>query len=122
MSKFHLLYENMCTLLLLFSDKPEIISFEILPSSNATIGEDVQLLCQVDANPLPRVTVYRNNIALFTTTRTVVDYDIRQVSADDDGTVFSCGAQNSLGTVSQQHATLTVTGKATNLSGKPCFL
>ena len=107
---------------LLFSDIPEIITFQILPSSNVTIGEAVQLLCRVDANPLPSVTVYRNNRAIFTTTRTVVDYEIRQVSADDDGTVFSCGARNSLGTAPQQHVTLTVTGKTTNLSGKPFSL
>ena len=107
---------------LLFLDIPEIITFQILPSSNVTIGEAIQLLCRVDANPLPSVTVYRNSRAIFTTTRTVVDYQIQQVSADDDGTVFSCGAQNSLGTASQQHATLTVTGKVTNLSGKPFSL
>lgn len=107
--------------LLLFSDEPEIITFQILPSSNATIGEAIQLLCHVDANPLPSVTVYRNNRVIFTTTRTVVDYQIQQVSADDDGTVFSCSAQNNLGTAPQQHATLTVTGKVTNLSGSHFF-
>ena len=107
---------------LLFSDVPEIITFQILPSSNVTIGEIVRLSCHVDASPLPSVTLYRNNREVYTTTRTVVDYQIQQVSADDDGTVFSCGAQNSLGTASQQHATLTVTGKAANLSGKPFSL
>lgn len=58
---------------------------------------------------------------MFTTTRRVVDYQIQRVSADDDGTIFSCGAENSVGTVSQQHLTLNVTGKATYLLRKPQF-
>lgn len=99
----------------MFSDKPEIISFQILPKNSVMLGETIQLLCQVDANPIASVTVYRNDSVIFSTTKRVVDYQI-QVSADDDGTVFSCGAENSVGTVSPQHATLSVvTGKATQL-------
>lgn len=75
------------------------------------LGEAIQLLCHVDANPLPSVTMYRNGRMIFTTRRTVVDYQIQRVSAVNNGTVFSCGAENSEGTASQQHVTLTVTGR-----------
>ena len=105
---------------LLFSDKPEILQFQILPSNSVAFGEAIQLLCRVDGKPLPTVTIYRNNEMKFSTRNTVVEYPIQQVSANHNGTVFSCGAQNRVGTASQQHTTLIVTGNAaTNLSGKP---
>ena len=106
----------------IFSDKPEITSFQILPQNSVMLGEAVQLLCQVDANPLPSVTIYRNSKVIFTTRRRVVDYQIRQVSADDDNTLFSCGAKNSVGTVLRQNVTLTVTGKATEILRRPCYI
>lgn len=92
--------------------------FQIHPSSNVTIGQTIQLVCHVDANPLATITMYRNDTVLFTTTARVVDHLIR-VSANDDGTVFSCGAVNVVGRT-LQHITLTVTGKATSLSQRPC--
>ena len=92
--------------------------FEIHPSSSVMIGQTIQLVCHVDANPLATITMYRNNTVLFTTTARVVDHLIR-VSADDDGTVFSCGAVNVVGRTLQR-ITLAVTGKATSLSWRPC--
>ena len=86
------------------------------------LGEAIQILCQVDANPLPSVTIYRNSKAIFTTTRRVVDHKILQVSADDNNTMFSCGAENDVGTISRQNVTLTVTGKAIDLLRKQHYL
>ena len=86
------------------------------------LGEAIQILCQVDANPLPSVTIYRNSKVIFTTTNRVVDHQILQVSADDDNTVFSCGAENDVGVISRQNVTLTVTGKTIDLFKKTIFL
>jgi len=104
----------------LFLDKPEILMFQIHPSSSVTIGQTIQLVCQVDANPLASIAMYRNNSELFSTMARVVSHEIRQVSADDNGTVFSCGAANFVGRI-LQNITLTVTGEATFLSRKLCF-
>ena len=75
------------------------------------LGQAVQILCRVDASPVPSITMYRNNNVIFTTTQRVVDYQIHRVSADDDGSVFICEASNSIGTVSE-NVTLNVTGKS----------
>lgn len=78
------------------------------------VGQAVQMLCRAYANPLPSITMSRNNAVIFTRKNRVAAYEIQRVSADDNGTVFSCEATNSVGTAIE-HITLTVTGKTTTL-------
>ena len=93
-----------------FIDKPEITALEVYPSTNLTPGDSVQIVCSVDANPIPSITIYMNDEALFTTEASSVHYQIPSVTLEDDGTALSCTAVNSVGS-DMQRITLSVTGK-----------
>ena len=92
-------------------DEPEITTFDVHPSTNLSPGDSIQIVCSVDANPIPSITMYMNDKALVTTeARSSVSYQLLLVTLEHDGTTLSCGAVNSVGSV-MRRITLSVTGK-----------